>query len=131
MKKLIFLFICVIFACVFTSCEPEEDFGFPSKIKMSGEGETIVIKGSNDLPAHIIQFSLLDYDGHGTNSNHIDEDNDRIEVTTDWLTVKYDATEYKLDLIAQPNKTKKTRKLYLYLYSGYSRQEITIVQSKN
>ena len=123
-------YVCFILACVFTSCESEEDFGFPSKIELSGKGETIDIKGSNDCPPFISLIELLDYNGDGNNSGHLTEDKDSIETTTDWLSVKYFSTEYRLVISAEPNETHKKRKLYLYLLSGNSRQEITVTQSK-
>lgn len=123
-------YILFIFPLLFLSCEGEEDFGFPSKIEISCNGETIDIKGTNDLPPSIKQIELLNYNGDGNNSGFITEDKDCIETTTDWLTVKYFSTEYKLVVTAAPNETNKARKLYLYLYDGKSRQEITVVQSK-
>lgn len=130
LKKHIVLLVSVILAFICVSCEPEEDFGFPSKIEMSGKGETIEIKGSNDMPSFVVQIELLDYDGNGNNSGLLTEGNDCMETTTDWLTVRYFQTEDKLVLVAEPNKTNKKRKLYLYLLSGKSRQEITVVQTK-
>lgn len=122
--------LSMILACLCTYCEPEEDFGFPSKINISGEGETIAIKGSNNLHQVIRQIELLDYNGDGNNSGLLTEDKDYIETTTAWLTVRYIFAEYKLVLTASPNKTNKKRILYLYLLSGKSRQEITVIQSK-
>lgn len=130
MKNQIILMLSIILACICTSCEPEEDFGFPSKINISGEGETIDIIGSNDLPPVIRQIELLDYNGDGNNSGLFTEDKDYIETTTDWLIVRYFLTEYKLVLTATPNETNKKRILYLYLLSGKSRQEIKVMQSK-
>ena len=128
-KKHILFLVSVIFACLCTSCEEEEDFGFPSKIEISGTGESIEIKGSNDLPASIKHIELLDYYGDGNYDGGL-ADNEYLETTTDWLTVKYYPAEYRMILVAEPNKTNKKRKLYLYLYSGNSRQEITVIQSK-
>ena len=130
MNRIILYFVCIIYVLLCTSCEPEEDFGFPSKIEISGKGETIEINGSNDVPAWIIQIQVLDYDGDGNSSDPFAEGKEWLETTTDWLTVKYSFTEYKLILIAEPNETHKKRKLYLYLLSGNSRQEITVIQSK-
>ena len=128
-KKHFLLLVSVIFACLCTSCEEEEDFGFPSKIEISGKGESIDIKGSNNLPPSIVLIELLNYDGDGNNDRGA-EDRDYLETTTDWLTVKYYPAEYKMVLVAEPNETNKKRKLYLYLLSGKSRQEITVSQSK-
>lgn len=131
MKKNFAIFLSIIFALVVcTSCEPEEDFGFPSKINLSSNGETIDIKGNNAMPPVVIQIEVLDYDGNGNNSGHLTEGKNHLETTTDWLTVKYFYDEYKLQLVAEPNNTNKNRKLYLYLLSGNSRQEITVTQSK-
>ena len=128
-KKHLLLLASVILACFCASCEAEEDFGFPSKIEVSGKGESIDINGSNDLPPAIVFIELLNYDGDGNNDSGA-EDREYFETTTDWLTVKYYPVEYKMVLVAEPNETNKKRKLYLYLLSGNSRQEITITQSK-
>lgn len=123
-------YILLIFPLLFISCEEEEDFGFPSKIEISANGESVDITGANDLPPFIQQIELLNYNGDGNSSDAFIDGKDCMEATTDWLTVKYYSAEYKLVVIAEPNKTNKKRKLYLYLYDGKSRQEITVVQSK-
>lgn len=123
-------FILLIFPLLFISCEEEEDFGFPSKIEISADGESVDIKGTNEIPPFIQQIELLNYNGDGNNSGAFIEGKDCLEATTDWLTVKYYSAEYKLVVIAEPNKTNKERKLYFYLYDGKSRQEIVITQSK-
>lgn len=123
-------YILLIFPLLFISCEEEEDFGFPSKIEISANGESVDIKGANDLPPFIQQIELLNYNGDGNNSGAFIDGKDCMEATTDWLTVKYYSAEYKLVVIAEPNKTNKKRKLYLYLYDGKSRQEIKVIQNK-
>ena len=123
-------YILFIFPLLFISCEEEEDFGFPSKIEISADGESVDIKGTNDIPPFIQQIEVLNYNGDGNNSGAFIEGKDCIETTTDWLTVKYYSVEYKLVVIAEPNKTNKERKLYLYLYDGKSRQEIKVIQNK-
>ena len=123
-------YILLIFPLLFISCEEEEDFGFPSKIEISANGESVDIKGANDLPPSIQQIELLNYNGDGNNNGAFIDGKDCMEATTDWLTVKYYSAEYKLVVIAEPNKINKKRKLYLYLYDGKSRQEITVVQNK-
>ncbi len=130
MLKRILFFVSLIFVVVCTSCEPEEDFGFPSRIKISSKGETVDIKGSNDLPPGITHIQVRAYDSNGNDSGLLTEGKDYIETTTDWLTVKYIYAENKLVLNAAPNETKKNRKLYLYLFDGRARQEITVTQSK-
>ncbi len=129
LKNHFLLLVSIILACVCASCESEEDFGFPSNIKISNKGETVDIKGSNDLPPGITHIQVLDYDGNGNDSGLLAEEKDYIETTTDWLTVKYISADNKLVLNAAPNEIKKKRKLYLYLLDGRSRQEITVTQS--
>ena len=129
-KYILSLLICIAFSCLCISCEEEEDFGFPSKIEISTDGESVDIKGTNDIPPFIHQIELLNYNGDGNNSGAFIEGKDFIEATTDWLTAKYYSAEYKLVVIAEPNNTNKNRKLYLYLYDGKSRQEITVIQNK-
>lgn len=123
-------YILLIFPLLFLSCEEEEDFGFPFKIEISADGESVDIKGTNEMPPFIQQIELLNYNGNGNNSGAFIEGKDCLETTTDWLTVKYYSAEYKLVVIAEPNNTNKERKLYLYLYDGKSRQEVVITQSK-
>ena len=129
-KKANLLLISVILTCLCSSCEPEEDFGFPSRIEISGGGETLEIKGSNDLPPGIIQIQVLDFNGDGNNSGIFTGEKDYLNTTTDWLTVKYYLKDYKMTIAAKPNETNKKRKLSLYLLSGNSRQEIKVTQSK-
>ncbi len=130
LKNHFLLLVSIILACVCASCEPEEDFEFPSSIKISSKGKTIDLKGSNNLSLGITHIQMLDYAGNGNDSGLLTEGKDYIETTTDWLTVKYIYAENKLVLNAAPNETKKNRKLYLYLLDGKSRQEIIVTQSK-
>ena len=106
----LFQYIILIFPLLFISCEEEKDFGFPSGIEISADGQSVVINGKNDLPPDIVQIELLDYNGDGNCNGRIVEDSNCIETTNDWLTVKYLSAEYKLVVIAEPNKTNKKRK---------------------
>lgn len=128
MKLLGYVFLALM-PLLFVSCEEEEDYGFPSKIKLSGTGETVEVRGSNSVAPSIAVIELLDYDGEGTSDRDADG-RGFFETTTDWLTVSYYPAEYKLVFLAEPNETNKKRKLYLFLYNGKSRQEITVEQSK-
>lgn len=128
MKKYLVLLCGIIFALVCVCCEEEEDFGYPSKIILPDKGDKIIFNGSDAIP-YVHSMELLDHDGNG-NSGTVSESGDPLTVTTEWLTVESSPTDNRITLIAEPNGTKKDRKLYLYLYSGYSRQEITVIQQK-
>ncbi|MDE5628458.1 MAG: hypothetical protein K2I69_02750 [Muribaculaceae bacterium] len=127
-KPLLTLLTCIVFSCLCISCEKEENFGFPSKIEISDKGGTIELESSNDLTPTIKQIELLDYNGEGNSSPLYIENPECIEVTTEWLNVKYYSIANKLVLTAEPNLTDQKRILYLYLYSGNAEQEIRVTQ---
>ncbi|MDE5787936.1 MAG: hypothetical protein K2H79_05275 [Bacteroidaceae bacterium] len=129
MKNFFLLIAAVAGTLLCTSCEQEEDYGYPSKITLSGKGETTRLSGDEGFPPRLMGIDLLDYNGNGNHSRQSAE-GDTLIVTTKWLTVKSPASENKLILMAEPNDSHKKRKLYLYLYYGGTRQEVTVVQSK-
>ncbi len=123
-----FTIIPLIFAAIaFVSCEKEKDYGYPSSVEMSANGETIELYGSSEY-SHITHIEILDYDGNG---NGYDSDEaESFSVTNDWLTVESPRAENKLILSAVPNSSGKKRKLCLYLYFGGNRQEIKVIQNR-
>lgn len=127
MKKWLAMLVYAVYSLMCISCEEVEDLGFPTKIELSGNGESFVINGKRDTAPYILSIEILDYDGNG-NSGHLEDGADCIEATTDWLNVRYYQADNRLALTAAPNDTQKVRKLYVYLYTGYSRQEIKVVQ---
>lgn len=127
-KSLLILLTSIVFSCLSISCEEEQNFGFLSKIEISDKGGTIELESSNDLTPTIKQIELLDYNGEGNSSPLYIENPECIEVTTEWLNVKYYSIANKLVLTAEPNLTDQKRILYLYLYSGNAEQEIRITQ---
>lgn len=120
----------LIFAAIaFVSCEKEEDFGYPSSVEMSSNGETVELYGSYEY-SHIAHIEILDYDGNGNGNGYDSDDAESFSVTNDWLTVESPRAENKLILSAAPNSSGKKRKLYLHLYCGGNRQEIKVIQNR-
>ncbi|MDE6779098.1 MAG: hypothetical protein K2J51_06510 [Alistipes sp.] len=126
MKKITALSSLLLFAAVFASCEQEVDYGYPSTVRMPSEGGRTVLRGDSEYAGVIRQIEILNYDGDGNGS--YGEACDSIAVTAHWLTVKCPRTKNELHLTGEPNKTHKSRRLYLYLYDGRSRQEIKVIQ---
>lgn len=127
-KALKILMISMI-AVIITSCMEKENYGYPSKINFTADGDTLSLIGSEEYAGYVSSLELLNYDGEGGTPSY-DAQSGTTTVTTQWLTVSLSLTENKMQLIAEPNGTKKTRKLYLYLNSGRGSQEITVQQSK-
>lgn len=125
--KFLMAMIAVAFATCFVSCLEKEDFGYPSKINLTAVGDTLTLTGSSLKARNIIGIELLDYDGNGNSSYGESSD---LTVTTEWLTVSLSLDENKMQLIPEPNITKKKRKLYLYIHSGRGFQDITVQQAK-
>lgn len=124
MKK--FTAICLLLAAAFASCEQEVDYGYPSTVRMPSEGGRMVLRGDSEYAGVISQIEILNYDGDGNSS--YGEVRDSIIVTSHWLTAKCPRTKNELHLTGEPNPTDKSRRLYLYLYDGRSRQEIRVIQ---
>ena len=128
--KILVAMMAVILASCFVSCMEKEDFGYPSKINFPAGGDTLSFTGNKLKPGEdvISGIELLDYDGNGGKPS-FNSDGD-LTVTTDWLTVTLSLDDNTMQLVAEPNLTKKKRKLYLYIHSGRGWQEITVQQAK-
>lgn len=105
---------CMFFIGAFLAvvgCDTSDNFGYPSKITLPHEGGEKIITGEEVL---FYNIEVADYNGDG-NSVSINPDisNDSLVVSYDWLTVKTKIMDSKITLVAQPNKTRKRRKLYV------------------
>ena len=128
MKRVILLLQTFILCCtplLFTSCFSEEDFGYPEKIPFSAEGGELVVTGETPFWDAVIQ----DYKGNHGKSGTL---NDEIETNEyDWLRVEYKTQgTNEVRIIAKPNATRESRKLYIELYSGQEYAVIKVTQNK-
>lgn len=122
-------FLCFMLGWhILSSCETK-DFNFPKQVSFSREGGERFISGSADIDLVLVSedkpdsYTLFDMQD---------------SVTRDWLTV-YDTepeyngktiSTYRIRMKATPNKTGKTRRLFLdWMYCNYD-GTIEVIQEK-
>ena len=126
MKKIIlYIQVCVLCVLSFlcTSCFSKEDFGYPETISFPAEGGEIAATG--EVP--FWDAEIQDYKGNQGRKVYNTEDMEAVEY--DWLRVEYklNGTD-EIRVIAKPNSTSKSRKLYIELYSGPEYDVIEVKQ---
>lgn len=102
------MLICL--ATLLTSCFQSGNYGYPGKISFGKEGGIRSITG-DEQP---YDLEITDYDGNGKNDDM--EENaplDSFKVTYKWLTARAKKGESKIDIIAEPNNTGRSRTLYV------------------
>lgn len=112
------------------SCITDNQFNYPDKVTFPKEGGTVTVYGSNSW------FRELDIKTHGGDRGYHDSikskdpENgvDTLLVRKDWLSVKNPDDKAELIITAEPNKGKRSRKLYIDNYTGYDRTRITVIQ---
>ena len=120
-RKILLAFLFIPF--LFTSCDTDDNFGYPSKITFQKEGGTIFCSGAKSC--YLIEID--NYNGNGAGSGI--RDTDSIRVTYDWLTAKCKKfNDTKIELIATPNHSGKKRRLYVYGAVDDDDAEIEVVQ---
>jgi hypothetical protein len=118
--------ITATLACLmllFVSCNDKDNYGYPSKVNFSTNGGKKVILGSNDFDI----LEINSYAGNGKVSST--ENSDSLIVTNQWLTVRCRKYDKKLVLIAEPNRTGKSRKMYVSGWVMDSSAEIKVTQN--
>jgi hypothetical protein len=105
-RKILLAFLFIPF--LFTSCDTDDNFGYPSKITFQKEGGTIFCSGAKSC--YLIEID--NYNGNGAGSGV--RDTDSIRVAYDWLTVKCKRYDKQLKMTAAPNPSRKKRTLYVY-----------------
>lgn len=125
MKKLFFYFQMGVLCCLsflFTSCFTEEDFGYPEKLSVPAEGGEVVAKGEQPF----WYASIQDYKGNQGSRDYLSDDMEAVEY--DWLRVEYiQHGTNEVMVIAKPNTTGKSRRLYIELYNA---QEYAVIEVK-
>lgn len=109
---------------IFCACDTSDNFGYPSKITMTHEGCERIITG--DIAFDNIE--IANYNGDGNSKSPNPDESDSITVSYDWLTIKAKNYDKKALLIAQPNKSRKRRKLYVMGSSCNDLIEIKVEQ---
>ena len=123
MKRNIFIAFLLVLLLL-TSCDRENNFGYPYKVTFGREGGTKICSGT-DVCGFI---EIANYNGNGTGTAWKPTD-DSIKATYDWLTVKCKKPDVtQLVMTTAPNHTGKRRRLYVYGMVDNHSAEIKVVQ---
>lgn len=123
-KILIKAILCGL-ALLCASCFTEEDFGFPKTVTFTSEGGVQDITGDR----HIGQAFIKDYKTGESGSGGKNEDGMEYN-ELDWLKIEHQRLDDGLRIIAEPNTSGKSRKLYIELYSCQKYQVVKVVQNR-
>ena len=122
MKRLFFVAALVLSVLSFNSCD-EDNWGWDNKVVFSADGGTQDVDGDEA----IYTLSSGNYNG---DEKAAEEIGGIMVVTYDWLTASAVKNTNEIVLIAEPNKTGKQRKLYVYGMVNNKSIDITVVQEK-
>jgi hypothetical protein len=122
MKRFLLIAAFILVAFAFNSCE-EDRWGWDNKVVFSAAG------GEEDVDGDDAIHTLSIGDGRGDEKGAV-EIGGIMTVTYDWLTATTVKGGDEIHLIAQPNKTGKRRKLYVFGMVGNRTMDITVVQDK-
>lgn len=126
MKKILLILLVVIFT--FSSCETFSDYGYPGKVTFSKDGGEKYVHGDRNFGCVEI-VNPNSGECLATVSSYEEWEKDTIEISYDWLTVKYasnDCTYFIID--TKPNDTGKKRKLGIDFMVADFRGDITVEQ---
>ncbi len=114
-------------SCLLISCWNTDNYGYPSKITFGKEGGNKVCSGTSSC--YTVEIYNYNGDGESASIDVIKGENDSVIVTYQWLTVTYKPSAGpQLKITAQPNHTRKERKLYVSGMVDDSFAEIKVVQ---
>ncbi len=123
MKKTLYTLLLTL-PLLFIGCGETGNYGYPSKVVLTKSGGSKEVKG-NDSP-YLIE--ILDYDGNGEVSKVFGAAGDSMIVSYQWLTIKAKKGDSKLQLIAAPKQSGKSRTLYVHAPVMDTGAEIKVVQ---
>ncbi|MDE6536193.1 MAG: hypothetical protein K2K82_09340 [Muribaculaceae bacterium] len=126
----VLLLICVALGLQ-GGCMEHDQHGYPYSVKFPKSGGKKIVNGNTSLG----YIKIYDQKTGGGDSDmyfpsHEDEENEELFVKYEWLTVIHDVDTHQITLIAEPNNTKKKRKLRIESDDGKSYLEINVTQSK-
>ena len=122
--RIAFFALLITLPLLFTGCGETGNYGYPSKVVLTKSGGSKEVKG-NDSP-YLIE--ILDYDGNGEVSKVFGAAGDSMIVSYQWLTIKAKKGDSKLQLIAAPKQSGKSRTLYVHAPVMDTGAEIKVVQ---
>ena len=122
--RIAFFVLLLTLPLLFTGCGETGNYGYPSKVVLTKSGGSKEVKG-NDSP-YLIE--IHDYDGNGEVSKVFGAAGDSMIVSYQWLTIKAKKGDTKLQLIAAPKQSGKSRTLYVHAPVMDTGAEIKVVQ---
>lgn len=122
--RIAFFALLLTLPLLFAGCGETGNYGYPSKVVLTKSGGSKEVKG-NDSP-YLIE--ILDYDGNGEVSKVFGAAGDSMIVSYQWLTIKAKKGDTKLQLIAAPKQSGKSRTLYVHAPVMDTGAEIKVVQ---
>ena len=122
--RIAFFVLLLTLPLLFTCCGETGNYGYPSKVVLTKSGGSKEVKGNDAL--YLIE--ICDYDGNGEVSKVFGAAGDSMIVSYQWLTIKAKKGDTKLQLIATPKQSGKSRKLYVHAPITDSEAEIKVVQ---
>ena len=123
MKKTLYTLLLTL-PLLFIGCGETGNYGYPSKVVLTKSGGSKEVKGNDAL--YLIE--ICDYDGNGEVSNVFGAAGDSMIVSYQWLTIKAKKGDTKLQLIAAPKQSGKSRTLYVHAPVMDTGAEIKVVQ---
>ncbi|WP_315564293.1 hypothetical protein, partial [Alloprevotella tannerae] len=106
MKKTLYTLLLTL-PLLFAGCGETGNYGYPSKVVLTKSGGSKEVKGNNS--PYLIE--IRDYDGNGEVSKVFGAAGDSMIVSYQWLTIKAKKGDTKLQLIAAPKQSGKSRTL--------------------
>lgn len=122
--RIAFFALLLTLPLLFAGCGETGNYGYPSKVVLTKSGGSKEVKG-NDSP-YLIE--IHDYDGNGEVSKVFGAASDSMIVSYQWLTIKAKKGDTKLQLIATPKQSGKSRTLYVHAPVMDTGAEIKVVQ---
>lgn len=110
------------FLLLLTSCEFENNRGYPKKVKFPSSGGTEAYSGESSFAYFVIYDDTDEY---------VSDDGDSIiTVSHDWLKAESVRGSKSITITAQPNNTGRQRKLKIFGYFGNEYAVINVTQTR-
>ena len=128
MKKLIKIIAVMLMVFSINGCFSitHNQHGYPEKVKFSKDGGERIISGEVGL----YYFSIENNNGGSDFIYMHDSEVDEFSLQYEWLTVIHNRKTHQFKLIAEPNTTKKKRKLIIGSQYYDTFLDIFVTQSK-
>ncbi|MBD5342178.1 MAG: hypothetical protein HDR93_02820 [Bacteroides sp.] len=135
MKRIMRLLLPLVLLVNLAGCGhwQRKQYGYPETVKFSKNGGEKDITGETDLPFFDIRNKPFMEDGKvcaSISAENYKEGAEVLYLKYDWLTVIHLTHTHEVTLIAEPNKTKKKRKLHIVTIFAYNVMQIDVVQDK-